>query len=91
VFNNKANKGVIVSSAAFTSAAKNLQKDNPIELIGNTELQLLLNTHFGSQWPFRLDSIISKRETMEKIREYVKLQNQASPVQNKEKKNSSPT
>lgn len=71
VFDNKANKGVIVSSMGFTPAAKNYQYSKPIELIGNKELQLLLNTYFGSKWPLHLDSIISEKETMEKIKEYL--------------------
>lgn len=68
VSHEKANKGVLVSSKGFTPSAKRFQNANPrLELLGNGDLQILLNTYFGSKWANHIDYIISK--SMEKSRE----------------------
>ena len=60
VSNEKANKGILVSSSDFTTEAKKFQYANPrLELIGNNDFQLLMNTHFGSKWSNNIDYIIS--------------------------------
>ena len=61
VSNEKANKGVFVSTSEFTPKAKELANENPrLELIGNKDLQVLLNKYFGSKWPKDVDFIISR-------------------------------
>jgi Restriction endonuclease len=60
VSNEKATKGVFVSTSEFTPQAKKFEKENPrLELIGNRDLQLLLNRYFGSGWSRHIDAIIS--------------------------------
>lgn len=59
VADRKANKGILISSTDFTSDAKKFQMRNPqLELINNKELQILLNTHFGSNWSAMVNIII---------------------------------
>jgi len=61
VSNEKATKGVFVSTSEFTHEAKKLETENPrLELIGNKDLQVLLNSYFGSNWPKHVDFIISR-------------------------------
>lgn len=60
IFNEKANKGVFVSTSEFTPKAKEFANENPLELIDNKDLQLLLNKYFGSKWPKHVDFIISR-------------------------------
>lgn len=60
VSNEKANKGVLVSTSEFTPEAKKLENENMrLELIDSKDLQLLLNEYFGSRWSIYIDSIIS--------------------------------
>ncbi len=60
VSDHKANKGVLVAPKGFTPAAKELQRSNPrLELLSNPELQILLNTHLGSDWPKLIDYLIA--------------------------------
>lgn len=60
VSNEKATKGVFVSTSEFTPQARKFEKENPrLELIGNRDLQLLLNRYFGSRWFRHIDAIIS--------------------------------
>jgi len=60
VSNEKATKGVLVTTSEFTAPAKKLGKENArLELVGQKDLQLLLNKFFGSKWPTYLDFIIS--------------------------------
>jgi restriction system protein len=67
VSHEKATKGVFVSTSEFTREAKKLEKRNPrLELIGNKDLQQLLNEYFGSNWPKHVDFIIS--DSMLKMR-----------------------
>lgn len=80
VFDNKANKGIIISSVSFTPAARKLQQNNPIDLIGNKELQLLLNANFGSNWPLHLDFILSRREAMERLKKQTMNKNKKSEL-----------
>lgn len=61
VSNEKATKGVLVSTSEFTSEARKFEKDNRrLELIGNKDLQMLLNKYFGPKWPTYVDSIIAR-------------------------------
>jgi restriction system protein len=64
VSNEKATKGVLVSTSEFTSEARKLEKDNRrLELICNKDLQILLNKYFGPKWPQYVDSIIARSST----------------------------
>ncbi|HEV3164861.1 MAG TPA: restriction endonuclease [Isosphaeraceae bacterium] len=59
VADEKANKGVVITSGTFTRGARQLATRNPrIELIRGDELAVLLNEHFGSNWPAHLDGIL---------------------------------
>jgi restriction system protein len=61
VSDEKATKGVLVSSSDFTSEARKFEKNNRrLELIGNKDLQILLNKYFGPKWPTYIDSIIAR-------------------------------
>lgn len=55
VADEKANKGVLVSSARFTEDAYTFANRNPLELIDGSELVTLLNLHMGRQWPAHID------------------------------------
>lgn len=60
VSNEKATKVVLVTTSEFTAPAKKLAKENAwLELVGQKDLQRLLNEFFGSKWPTHLDFIIS--------------------------------
>lgn len=61
VSNEKATKGVLVSTSKFTGQAKKFVEENSrLELIGDKELQILLNKFLGPKWPTHIDFIISK-------------------------------
>ncbi len=61
VSSEKATKGVLISNSEFTAPSKKFEKENRnLELIGNKELQVLLNSYFGSNWSQRIDFIISR-------------------------------
>lgn len=61
VSNEKATKGVLVSTSKFTGQAKKFIKENSrLELIGGKDLHILLNKSFGPKWPTHIDFIISK-------------------------------
>lgn len=61
VSDNKATKGVLITTAEFTPDSKKLaDQNNRIELIGNCSLQRLMNEHFGPKWPTHVDYIISE-------------------------------
>ncbi len=71
VSDQKANKGVLVTSSHFTRGARGLAADNPrLELISGVELVVLLNQYFGPEWPSRLDWI---------LREFDRQRNEANP------------
>ena len=54
-------KGIIITTADFTAPAKVfLEDDRRLELIKQQELHLLLNKHFGPDWPTHLGYIISE-------------------------------
>ena len=60
VSNEKATKGVLVTTSEFTAPAKKFANENArLELVGQKDLQQLLNKFFGSKWPTHLDFIIS--------------------------------
>lgn len=51
----QANKGVVVSTSGFTSQAKREARETSrSELIGFSELNILLNQHMGARWPDRM-------------------------------------
>lgn len=61
VSENKATKGVLVTTAEFTPDSKKLADQNSrIELIGNHNLQRLMNEYFGPKWPIHIDYRISE-------------------------------
>lgn len=61
VSDEKATKGVLVSTSEFTSEARKFEKDNRrLELIGHRDLEILLNKYFGPKWPTYVDSIIAR-------------------------------
>jgi len=69
VSNEKATKGVFVCTSEFTPEARKLEAQNHrLELIGNKNLQTLLNEYLGSRWSVYVDSIISERLSKEKDR-----------------------
>lgn len=52
VLKHHANKGVLIASFDFTKGAKNeASATSTIELIGFTQLNILLNQHLGADWP----------------------------------------
>lgn len=62
VSNEKATKGVLVSTSEFTPEARKLEAENyRLELIGNKKLQPLLNEYLGSNWSVYVDTFISER------------------------------
>jgi restriction system protein len=61
VSDSKATKGVLVTTAEFTPDSKKLADQNSrIELIGNFNLQKLMNEYFGPKWSTHIDYIISE-------------------------------
>ncbi|OHD06733.1 MAG: hypothetical protein A2086_02555 [Spirochaetes bacterium GWD1_27_9] len=68
VSDNKATKGVLVSTSDFTSQSKKLSNNNGrIELINGSNLNLLLNKYFGSNWPIKIDKILLEYKTENKF------------------------
>ncbi|SDK25630.1 restriction system protein [Catalinimonas alkaloidigena] len=62
VASEKASKGVLVTSSAFSSSAKKMENNNPrIELINWSDLVMLLNKFCGSNWSSNLSRIFLKR------------------------------
>jgi restriction system protein len=69
VSNEKATKGVLVCASEFTHTARNLEDENSrLELIGNKDLQILLNEYLGSTWSKYVYSIVSARLSETKAR-----------------------
>jgi restriction system protein len=61
VSDEKANKGVLITTADFTKDTYALAQRNPrIELIDGKRLVVLLNEYLGERWPFNLDRIITQ-------------------------------
>jgi hypothetical protein len=59
VSHEKANKGVLVSTADFTKGSRQLAKENSrLELIDGRQLIPLMNEHLGPRWPLRIDSLV---------------------------------
>lgn len=59
VSNERATKGVVVTTSRFTKGSKSLESGNArLELINGSALLLLLNEHLGTDWPDRLDRIV---------------------------------
>ncbi|MDP1552831.1 MAG: restriction endonuclease [Methanobacteriaceae archaeon] len=56
----KANKGVLVTTSYFSKPGIEFATKNNIELINGNQLQIILNKHFGTKWPYHLDHIISR-------------------------------
>ncbi len=64
VANERATKGVLVTSGAFTRGATKLAASNmTIELVDGPSLVVLLNGHCGGTWPRRIDAIIGESRT----------------------------
>ena len=62
VADEKATKGVLVTSGGFTRGAQHLALRNPsIELINGGELVTLLNEHLGYHWPTNIERLLSSR------------------------------
>jgi restriction system protein len=56
VATERANKGVLVTTADFTRGARQLEGDDPrIELISGSRLVLLLNEYLGGTWPAHIE------------------------------------
>jgi restriction system protein len=76
VSDEKATKGVFVCTSTFTRDARKLERRNPrLDLIDNTDLQVLLNEHLGPTWPEHVDSLISR--SMVRAKKSTALQNPA--------------
>jgi restriction system protein len=59
VSHERANKGILVTSSHFTRGARDLADSNPrLDLITGSELVVLLNEHFGPEWPSRLETLL---------------------------------
>ena len=57
-----ANKGALVTNSDFTAAARaEFSGNSRIELIGGTELVILLNEHLGWTWPARIENLTRNR------------------------------
>lgn len=71
VSDNKASKGVFVTTANFTPDSKKMMKNTGrLELITLTDFQKLMNEYIGGNWQIRLDSLIidsKKRQTPKQI------------------------
>lgn len=63
VSDEKANKGVLVTTSSFTRDAIKIAQRNPrLELINGEQLVMLLNEHLGSLWTVQIDRYISDRQ-----------------------------
>jgi len=63
VTDKKVTKGILISTTKFSTEAKKFEKDNPsIELIGLSDLMILLNTHLGTYWTRKIDTIINEQK-----------------------------
>jgi restriction system protein len=62
-----ANKGTIITTANFTKDARKFAESNHnrMELIDYSQLNNLLNTYLGQDWPVRLDSHITRMKAEE--------------------------
>lgn len=60
VSDEKANKGILITSGTFTKGAINFAKNNPrIELINGGQAIVLMNQYLGTEWPIRIERIIA--------------------------------
>jgi restriction system protein len=63
VSDEKASKGVLVSTAGFTKGSRQLAQKNPrLELIGGPQLILLMNEYLRPRWQLRINSLLSQSE-----------------------------
>jgi restriction system protein len=61
VSDKKVTKGILVTTTKFSFEAKRFEKNNPsIELIDCFDLMKLLNTHLGTYWVSKINSIINE-------------------------------
>ena len=59
VSNEKATKGIMVTTSGFTPAAIRFHKQNPrLDAIDHRALHTLLNKHYGVHWPLKMDMLI---------------------------------
>ena len=56
----KVNKGILAAADGFTQPAVDFANANPLELLRGDELVVLLNQHFGSEWPTRIDRLLNE-------------------------------
>ena len=62
VATERANKGVLVTTADFTRGAQKLESDDPrIELISGSRLVLLMNEYLGNTWPVHMEYLTRDR------------------------------
>ncbi|WP_460528167.1 restriction endonuclease [Flindersiella endophytica] len=56
ISNERANRGVLVATSGFTrDATREADRNGRIELIGGSELVVLINEYLGASWPVRLE------------------------------------
>jgi restriction system protein len=63
VGDEKANKGVLVTTSRFSAEARRFAQRNPLELIDGQTLVLLLNEHLGPRWAQQIDRLVAESET----------------------------
>ena len=62
VSDEKANRGILVTSSAFTRPAEKFAARNPrLDLVDGSHLHALLNEHCGTNWRQRVDAILGVR------------------------------
>ncbi|HEX6715621.1 MAG TPA: restriction endonuclease [Pyrinomonadaceae bacterium] len=62
VSDEKANKGVVVTTSRFSVEARKFAMRNPLELIDGQNVVLLLNEHLGPRWAQRIDRLVAESE-----------------------------
>jgi len=63
VSDEKANKGVVVTTNQFTRGAMQLAQSNPrLEIISGEQLCLLLNEYLGPRWPLHIERLVTESE-----------------------------
>lgn len=62
VTDEKANKGVLITTGRFTKDAQEFAERNSIELINGNELVPLLNEHLGPKWPLHIERYVAESQ-----------------------------
>jgi restriction system protein len=61
ISDERATKGVLVTSSRFTKGSKALAKGNRrLDLIPRQALVILLNEHLGTDWPLKVDGLLAE-------------------------------